>query len=149
MSSINLQRGSEDNGELACYTKNLCTAANGKSKLKLFDDNYIVYSNDGNPSLVGYIGKQAELTLPDAFDGKTYDIYRCAFRRNLNLTSVTFSYGVKSIGDDAFLLCTNLQNVTLSGSVKTVGQQAFYNCSKLTNVTIPYGVLTIGDRAFI
>lgn len=148
LSSLDLQRGSEDNGCLAYYAKNVCTATNGKSKLKLFDDSYLVYSNDGNSSLVGYIGKQAELTLPAEFDGRTYDVYQYAFRRNLNLTSVTFSDGVTSVSSGAFAICVNLQSVTFSDSVKTIGREAFGGCSKLTSVAIPYGVVTIGSSAF-
>lgn len=88
----------------------------------------------------------------------------------LNLTSVTISNNVTSIGNDAFSSCENLSSVTIPnsvtsignnafsysgltsveipGSVTSIGSNAFGRCSNLKNVTIGQGVKTIGDSAF-
>ena len=63
------------------------------------------------------------------------------------LTSVTLSEGVVSIGDYAFSGCTKLASATIPQSVKSIGKKAFYQC-KLTSITLPGNIESIGDYAF-
>lgn len=66
--------------------------------------------------------------------------------------SITVGYGyeypVKSIGRDAFELCTDITEVVIPDSVSTIGQGAFYNCSGLTSLNISDGVTEIDSYAF-
>ena len=80
------------------------------------------------PIYVTNIGKQA-------FDG-------------CNLTSVTISENVKTIGNSAFNWCRNLTSITIPEGVTSIGDGAFYLCENLTSITIPEGVTSIGDWAF-
>ncbi len=57
-------------------------------------------------------------------------------------------YGVKSIGDDAFIFCKGLTSITIPYSVTGIGNSAFFGCDGLTSVTIPSRVTSIGSRAF-
>lgn len=57
-------------------------------------------------------------------------------------------YRVESIGDSAFAICNNLTSITLSNSIKTLGKNAFYHCAKLVTIELPSSVLSIGDEAF-
>ena len=63
------------------------------------------------------------------------------------LTSVTLSEGVVSIGDYAFSGCTKLASATIPQSVKSIGKKAFYQC-KLTSITLPGSIESIGDYVF-
>ena len=63
------------------------------------------------------------------------------------LTSVTLSEGVVSIGDYAFSGCTKLASATIPQSVKSIGKKVFYQC-KLTSITLPGNIESIGDYAF-
>ena len=58
------------------------------------------------------------------------------------------TYGVKSIGDWAFVDCSSLTSVTIPNSVTSIGYQAFLGCSSLTSITIPNSVTSIGESAF-
>jgi hypothetical protein len=65
-----------------------------------------------------------------------------------SITSINIPYGVSSIGDYTFQLCTSLTSVTIPSSVTSIGNRAFQNCSGLTSITIPSSVTSIGNYAF-
>jgi hypothetical protein len=71
-----------------------------------------------------------------------YAFYNCT-----NLTNVTISNSVTTIGDWAFTGCS-LTSVTIGNGVTNIGSYAFDNCTSLTNVTIPGNVTEIGSAAF-
>ena len=76
------------------------------------------------------------------------DILYGAFYNCSNLTSITFSNSVTSIGSEVFYNCSALTNVTIGDSVTSIASKAFYNCSALTSVTIGDSVTSIGSDAF-
>ena len=55
---------------------------------------------------------------------------------------------VTTIGDGAFWDCSGLISVTIPNSVTTIGQEAFFCCTGLSSVTIPNSVTTIKNSAF-
>ena len=55
---------------------------------------------------------------------------------------------VTAIRDRAFF-ASNLTSVTITDGVTTIGDMAFGCCSKLTSVTIPNSITSIGSNAFI
>jgi len=67
---------------------------------------------------------------------------------NCNLTSVTISNSVKTIGKNAFCDCTSLTNITIPDSLTIIDDFAFYNCASLININIPDSVTYIGASAF-
>lgn len=64
------------------------------------------------------------------------------------MTSVTLSDGVESIGNLAFTNCTELVDITIPSTVKAIGTKAFYYNSNLNSVTIPNGVESIEESTF-
>ena len=70
-----------------------------------------------------------------------------AFYQAKELTSVTISEGLTSIGLGAFTEC-NLSTITLPESLVTIGEYAFNTCRDLTSITIPKGVKSIKEAAF-
>ena len=166
-SSLNIKAGSSDYGYVASYA---IEVHNEDSKIVKKDD-YLFYTYKGVNYLFGYLGNDTELTLPESYNGQSYEIYNHAFYRNDNitkviipdsvtsignyafyfcysLTSVTFSDSVTDIGKYAFCNCDSLASVTFSDSVTDIGDYAFYDCNSLTSVTIPNSVTSIGDSAF-
>ena len=71
-----------------------------------------------------------------------------AFYDCRGLTSVTIPNSVTSIGDDAFFSCSGLTSVTIPNSVTSIGKSAFYGCTGLTSVTIGNSVTSIGYYVF-
>ena len=144
-SNLNITNGSTEYGRVGYYALNVYTPANGNSNLNTTNDGYIFYSDDNVTYLMGYVGTQTQLTLPN---DRTYDIYRYAFYNRNDLTSVTIPNGVTSIGNYAFSYCTSLTSVTFGDSVTSIGEDAFRGCSSLTSVTFGNSVTSIGSYAF-
>ena len=70
------------------------------------------------------------------------------FYKDTKIKVITIDFGVTSIGDYAFNLCTSLTSVTIPNSVTSIGYEAFDCCESLTSITIPNSVTSIGDYAF-
>ena len=67
-----------------------------------------------------------------------------------NITIITMSNSVTSIGYCAFSQCSNLATVTFdeNSKLESIGSSAFLGCRGLTNFTIPDSVTSIGNGAF-
>ena len=66
---------------------------------------------------------------------------------DIEITELTISESVTSVGDYAFYNCSSLTSVTIPNSVTSIGSHAFYGCSSLTSATIPESVSSIGEGA--
>ncbi len=143
-SDLDITTGSTNNGYVAYYAIEVHT---GETKI-VNQNGYLFYSYDGVNYLVGYVGNETELTLPESYDGEEYEIYENAFAYCYGLTSVIIPSGITSISNGAFFDCINLTSVTLPNTVTLIGDSAFNRCSSLKNITIPNGVTIIGNSAF-
>ena len=104
---------------------------------------------DGTATLIGYVGHDKNLTVPEAINGYMLtSIGGGAFLGCTSLTQVTIPDSVTRIDYRAFRGCTSLTRVTIPDSVTIIGIDAFYGCESLTQVTIPDSVTGIGEDAF-
>ena len=71
-----------------------------------------------------------------------------AFRKCINLTSITFPTGIKTIGPNAFDECSGLTSIELPEGVTNIGDIAFHSCVNVTSVTLPNSLTNIGTSAF-
>ena len=101
----------------------------------------------GGNILYGAFYNCNDLTSITISDGVT-SIGERAFYNCSGLTSITIPDGITSIGDYAFYYCSDLTSITIPDSVTSIGDSAFYNCYGLTSITIPDSVTSIGDSAF-
>ena len=79
-------------------------------------------------------------------EGYTY-IMSSAFSSKTQITSITMSNSVTSIGNAAFY-GTNITSITIPNSVTDIGTSAFQNCANLTSITIPNSVTSTGFEVF-
>lgn len=72
------------------------------------------------------------------------------FSGNPNITSITISSGIKSIGSSAFAYCTALESVKFESGSKAgiIGDYAFNGCRSLVSIKFPDSVTKIGQSAF-
>lgn len=52
------------------------------------------------------------------------------------ITAITISDGVTSIGGRTFQSCTSLTSISIPNSVTSIGDRAFYDCDSITSITI-------------
>ena len=143
-SSLNIVAGSWDYGCVAYYAIEVHM---GESKIVNVGD-YLFYTCGGVNYLFGYVGDDTALTLPESYNGESYEIYQYAFYYRYDITSVVIPNSVTTIGEYAFYDCDSLTSVTIPDSVTEIGNRAFSACSSLTSVIIPNSVTSIGNGAF-
>lgn len=112
------------------------------------DFSYTVTSGN-NAKITGYVGNGSNVKVPAVIDGyNIIGIDNYSFRNNTQITKVTVSDGIKTIGYGAFLNCTGLQEVVLPDTATSIGTYAFKGCTGLTSVTIPSSVKSINANSF-
>lgn len=109
--------------------------------------NDFIYDVDGESiTIQGYLGQEAELTIPDSINGVPVTaIGSSAFYGNDALTSVVIPEGVTSIGYQAFSNCDSLASVVIPEGVVTIGGGAFRGCVSLKDITLPESLTRMGD----
>ena len=175
-SSLRIVAGSDSNGNVAYYAKNVYTNEGG-SKLTTDENGYVIYTDGDEKILVTYTGTETELVLP----ADITQIYKYAFYNCKDLTSIRIGSNVINIGDYAFSGCSGLTNIIVEegntkyysignclietatktlvagcktsviptdGSVTNIGKSAFNERNNLTNIIIPDSVTNIGEEAF-
>ena len=144
-SNLNIKKGESDKGYVAYYA--LEVKENGTTDIVNKNEClFYVYNNINY--LLGYVGQEIELALPNDYNGESYAIYNYAFYDCIELESITIPDGVTSIGDGAFYGCIGLESITIPDSVTSIGDVAFYSCIGLESITIPDSVTSIGIGAF-
>ncbi|MBR3617556.1 MAG: leucine-rich repeat domain-containing protein, partial [Acholeplasmatales bacterium] len=165
-SSIELQIGDTEYGQIARYAKRIVTTDNFESYVE-FNDDFAIFNYDGETYLLYYYGEETtQLIIPDYFTiiGNYAFIYThiesivlgenikelekgAFFYSNNYLQEVIFNDKLEIIGDDAFSQCYMLTNIVLPDSVTYIGDSAFFNIKHL-KITVGSGLKTIGDGAF-
>ena len=123
--------------------------------MRTYEHNGLYYAKgggDGEPYVAYVAGPDEEegqsyagltsVVIPDTimFGDTIYTvvgIYSEAFQNCQNLTSVTFSNSLKSIGGSAFRGCTGLDSIVIPVTVKEINYDAFAECSNLVFVSVP------------
>ena len=145
-SDLNVVKGSEEYGGVAFYALNV---KKGGTTDIVNKNGYLFYASDNVSYLLGYVGNETELTLPNDYDGQNYEICKYAFSGCSELMEeLIIPDSVTSIGDSAFYHCSNLTSITIGNGVTNIGDSAFEWCSGLTSLIIPDSVKSIGEEAF-
>ena len=156
-SSLDITAGSTDYGRIAYYAMEV---HNGTTKI-VDQNDYLFYPYSGVNYLLGYVGTDTELTLPESYNGQSYEINNRAFYNCSSLTSIIISEGVTGIGEYAFTYCNALSNFGVDND-NTVYQSidgnlyskdgktliAYARGKRDASFIIPDGVTSIGEYAF-
>lgn len=147
-SQLNVQIGTEHNGKVAFYAKNIITS--DETQFKEIGDYLFKINEDSTEiNLIRYIGNDSIINLSQSFFERKYKIESNAFFANNTIREVNFSEGVTEIGHSAFYECENLAFISFSDSLKKIDKKAFSNCKKLHKLILPKNIEEIGDSAFL
>ncbi len=101
-------------------------------------------------NITGYIGTNKSITVPAKIGG--HNVYKVsALSTNsfkTSITSITFSNGIKQLGDSVCKGYSNLERVSFPDTLESIGKDAFASCTALLGITIPNSVTEIGTNAF-
>ncbi len=174
-SQLALTFGGEDNGQVAFNARWIIDQNGNKTTLIEGSDatyvdtaeGYRFLLENGEYSLVAYLGSEETLTLPLDILGNPYTIRQFrggkhiiipegitaiddyAFAGHGQLESIVIADSVTKIGEFAFSQCAKLQSVQLPMGLTTVEAHLFWECTSLQAVEIPANVTEIGYGAFI
>ena len=113
---------------------------------------YLTYklSEDSSYYIVtGYVGAQAEISVPHLYDGlPVFVIMEGAFRDNTYIHSITMPNSIQVIGAYAFANCTALESITIPTSVSDISPHTFSECTALETITLHSGIDVLGAYAF-
>ena len=145
LSSLDITKGSTDNGNVGCFATEIHTSTDIDNKVWTDKDGYIFYEGEDACYLLGYVGTETDLFLPESCNGKNYSIYERAFYNH------SYEWDIQLLSDHyVYLNYTSPNNITsviISDGVTSIGYQAFEGCTKLTSITIGRGITSI-SRAF-
>lgn len=119
--------------------------ANQETKLKY------EYDSASGTYVITQIGDETntDIVIPSKINGVyVREIASEAFTGKSNLTSVTISDGITTIGARAFANCTKIKSISIPDSVTTVGESAFQNCEGMYGAIIGSGLKNISDAMF-
>ncbi len=105
-------------------------------------------TNKGMITITGYTGPGGPVTIPDAIDRlPVAAIGDAVFKQQFNITSMTLSSNITSIGNWAFAF-TSVTNLVIPNSVTNLGDYVAYSCYSLLSLVVPGSVGNIGAFAF-
>ena len=111
-------------------------------------DGFVVNLYESYAEIAGYKGKDAEVTVPDAFMGlDVKSVAEYAFFENETLTKITLPDSLIVIGKSAFQDCASLTEVVLGSRLEVISQSAFRD-SALEKINLPDSVAAIERYAF-
>ncbi|MBQ8294888.1 MAG: leucine-rich repeat domain-containing protein [Clostridia bacterium] len=113
--------GGEEPSFIAANAKDVHTSEDAESRLSVDQNGFITYVGADEVTLVGYMGEEKNLILPD---------------------------GVTAIQPYVFATCDGLESVIIADTVKALTGNTFADCTALKKVTVGSGVVTIERYAF-
>ena len=132
-SKLNIKAEDSENSGIGQYAFSVYTT-DAESKIHTTKDGFVFYVDGDKIYLIGYDGNKSDITLPDTYNGKSYEIGRYAFYNRDDITSVDMGTGVTAIGKYSFKYCTNLKTVISPVSMVDLQNYAFDFCESLDYV---------------
>lgn len=147
-SSLSITKGGNGaapirNGHIGYYALEV---HNGVSKIVNKDDYLFYYCyNNGTNYLLGYVGNDTELILPENYNSQDYSIYDYAFYKNIMIESVVIPYQASFLGQAAFQGCAKLTNITIPAHIY-FNSRCFFGCCSLSSINFQGTVETLWEH---
>ncbi len=150
-SDLELTFGSMDHGAVAMNARWIIDRDGNKTTLLEGDDAAFVDTADGfrfllengEYTLVAYMGTEETITLPQSIQGNPYRIYHFRGGKHIILPE-----GMTTIDEHAFYMHTQMESIEIPDTVTEIRAYAFYNCRALKNVELPSSLTSLGVESF-
>ena len=116
LSDLTLTEGDKGYGYVAYYAKKISTSIDEESIYKQNGD-FLFMETDNGTFLMGYLGSDKNVVLPDNYNGKKYGIWERAFAGNTTIESIDISNGVSSIDKLILENCTSLKEIRFNANI--------------------------------
>ncbi|MFI3255558.1 MAG: leucine-rich repeat domain-containing protein [Eubacteriales bacterium] len=104
---------------------------------------------EGGYSLVKYTGDEANIVVPDRYEGEPVVALGINVFRNTKIpVNIVLPDTLKKIGGHCFERCENLKEIIIPDSVIELGSDLFLNCSSLEKVTLPRDLEILPSSCF-
>ena len=121
----------------------------------VIEGDFVFYPNDNEASsyyVKEYIGAGGAVTIPATItvggnSKPVTKIYTEVFCERSDVTSVTLSEGIQTIGNKAFY-GTGITSLSLPNSITKLGDEAFSACPSLASISIGSGSMTVSSTTF-
>ena len=134
-----------ENGHLGKYAKAIYQTEYS-SKISIDENGYALYIDGDEVRLIGYLGEETDLVIPDAV---THINDNAFYNKGMeNLTSIILNNGLISIGERAFYNCKDLTKIVIPASVTSIASEAFLRCTSLSKIMLGDKITNIGSQAF-
>ena len=144
LSSLDIQFGSYNNGNVGYYARIIHTSLNEPQRL-VISNGVKYYINGSEKIAVSPVDMNAtEIVI----DNDCTSIDKYAFSYCKKLVNITIPNSVKTMESGVFSYCSNLVNVTIPSSVTNFGSYMFYRCRNLTSIEIPSSVTNLAGFTF-
>ena len=147
--AVNIKTAIIDGADYESALSTLCVAQGRLNALNALTEimyNTTDLSNDGlKYPFYGF------LYIPDTVKGREVtEIGNAAFANQGNISMVSISDNIESIGANAFENCSYISSVKFRGEnqLTSLGNSAFRNCGSLKTLIMPSNVTTIGANTF-
>ncbi len=121
-SALNLRAGYTNHGGVAKNALNLISSDFEKYESNLENINGFLFYDDSEDNtsgavyLIGYLGDDSLIILPESYNGRNYGILGYAFQDNETLETIVMPKSVTNIEDNAFYGCYMMRSVYYCGS---------------------------------
>ena len=88
-------------------------------------------SDDNNAEIIGYLGKEKNISIPEKIGNFTVTSIGSAAFYNSDMEKIKFSSSIDSIGWWAFYGCKKLYSVEFNDGLNYIKYGAFMNCHSL------------------
>ncbi len=125
-SALSVVEQDKGNGHLGYYAKSVASDQTNFNEIFINEDGFVFQRVGEGYGLKGYVGAQADVTLPSVFNNDSYivDEY-CFYRSDIEILHIPADF--TSFGENAFLNCAELKEIRYGGGVSQWGALQWQN----------------------
>ena len=145
-STLTLTKGSTGYGYIATYAKKIITPEDTDSILINHND-FIFYNNGTSWYLMGYVGAEEQIILPENYEEENYVINNYCFVGS-GIKNITIPSTITTLPDYFCYWCSFLETIEIPENITKIGYYAFQYTGRLNLLNYKAKAVTSASHAF-